>query len=306
MMPKEGFVDSDGVRLHYIDWQGTGRSLVLLAGLGDTAQLYRSLGPKLAERFSVVGLTRRGHGRSDWPDAGYDLDTLVQDIHHFLDALAIERAILVGHSFGGIEMPLLANRFPQRVEAIVYLDALFPRLDPEPDLSGDPIWSVVPTGGPTAEDLVSRDAYFAYYRRARPDWARNWCEAIEANLMERVTIKDDGRLEFHHDDALMNRIYQAVWSFRQPGYDKVQAPMLAIVPDGNFHPSVPLDATEELRRDADRYWAEVLRPWIRQRTETFCQAAPASRIVRFDSPYHHIFIAEEDETVRAIDDFLLG
>jgi pimeloyl-ACP methyl ester carboxylesterase len=302
-MPEERFFDSDGVNLHYIDWGGAGRPLVLLAGLGDTAHLYRSLAPKLASRFRVVGLTRRGHGRSGRPDSGYDLDTFVQDVRRFLDTLGIERSILVGHSFGGLEMPLFAIRHPQRVEAIVYLDALFPRLDPEPDLSGDPIWSVIPTEGPTAANLVSREAYLAYYRRARPAWARIWCEAMEADLMDKVTIRDDGRLEFHHDDELMNRIYREVWPSRNPDYARVEAPTLAIVPDGNFHQGIPLDASEEFRLAADRYWEEKLLPWIRQRTAAFRQAAPTARIVELDSPYHHIFLAEEDKTLQAITDF---
>jgi pimeloyl-ACP methyl ester carboxylesterase len=303
-VPKEGFFDSDGVRLHTFDWGGAGRAMVLLAGLGDSAQQYRGLAPKLVNRFRVVGLTRRGHGRSDKPDSAYDLDTLVEDVRRFQDALGIERSILVGHSFAGLEMPRFAMRYPERVEALVFLDALFPKLDPEPDLSGDPIWSAIPTGGPTADDLVSREAYLSYYRRARPAWARIWCQAIEADLMDRVEVKQDGRLEFRHDDGLMNRIYQAVWPDRDPEYDRVQAPMLAIVPDGSFHQAVPLDASDELRQAADRYWVEELLPWIRQRTETFRQAAPAARVVTLDSPFHHIFIAAEDETVRAINEFV--
>lgn len=303
-MPIEAFFDSDGVKLHYIDWGGTGEPMVLLAGLGDTAHQYRGLAPKLASRFRVVGLTRRGHGQSDRPNFGYDLTTLVEDIRRFFDALGIERSILVGHSFGGLEIPLFAIRYPQRVEAIVYLDALFPRLDPEPDLSGDPIWSVIPTGGPKVEDLVSREAYLAYYRRARPAWARIWCEAIEADLMSKVTIKDDGTLDSHHDDELMNRIYNEAWRCRDPGYDRIEAPMLAIVPDGDHHQSVPLDATDELGLAANQYWAEKILPWIRQRTAVFLQAAPTACVVELDTPYHHIFIAEEDNTAAAINDFL--
>jgi pimeloyl-ACP methyl ester carboxylesterase len=68
--------------------------MVLLAGLGDTAQMYRGLAPRLARWFRVVGLTRRGHGRSDHPGDDYDLDAFVQDIDRFLDALGIEQAIL--------------------------------------------------------------------------------------------------------------------------------------------------------------------------------------------------------------------
>jgi pimeloyl-ACP methyl ester carboxylesterase len=300
----EQYFDSDGVRLHYLDWGGAGRLLLCLAGLGDTAHLYRGLAPKLVDRYRVVGLTRRGHGRSDRPASGYELDTFVEDIRRFLDRLAMERSILVGHSFGGLEMPRFARRYPERVEAIVYLDALFPVLDPEPDLSGDPIWSVVPTGGPSADDLVSRDTYLSYFRRARPAWARIWCEAIEADLMDKVTTQNDGRLEYHHDDALMNRIYAETWSTRNPEYGKVRAPMLAIVPDGNFHPGVPQDAPDELRQAADQYWRHKLLPWIQQRTETFRRAAPTARVVEFDSPYHHIFLAQEDGTAEAIRDFL--
>jgi pimeloyl-ACP methyl ester carboxylesterase len=300
---KEGFVHSGGIRLHYIDWDNAGRPLVLLAGLGVTAHIYRGLAPKLADRFHVVGLTRRGHGRSDRPDAGYDLDTLVEDLCHFLDALGLERCILVGHSFAGLEIPLFATRYPSRVEAIVYLDALFPRLDPEPDLAGDPMWSVLPRG-PAAADLASREAYLAYYRRARPDWARIWCEAVEANLMEYVSVESSGRLMFHHDDELMNHIYATVLPDRDPPYDMVTAPTLAIVPDGNYHTSVPLDATDELVQAANRYWEQKLLPWIRQRTRTFRQAAPAAQVVELDSPHHYIFVAEEDETVRAIKGFL--
>ena len=277
--------------------------MVLLAGLGDTAQLYRGLAPALADRHRVVGLTRRGHGRSERPESGYELDTLVEDIRRLLDRLAIERSILVGHSFGGLEMPLFAKRYPERVAAIVYLDALFPVLDPEPDLSGDPIWSVVPRGGPTADDLVSRDAYLSYFKRARPAWAQIWCEAIEADLMDKATIQDNGHLEYHHNDGLMNNIYAQTWATRNPEYEGVKAPMLAIVPDGDFHPSVPQDAPDELRQAADQYWRHRLLPWIRQRTETFRRAVPSARVVELDSPHHHIFLAREEETVKAILDF---
>lgn len=306
VVPRERFFDSGSVKLHYIDWDGSGRPIVLFAGLGDTAHQYCGLAPRLTGRFRVAGLTRRGHGQSDRPSSGYDLETFAEDIRCFLDALEVRRAILIGHSFGGLEAVRFAIRYPQRVEAIVFLDALFPSLDPEPDLSGDPIWSVIPMNGPTAADLVSREAYFAYYRRARPAWGRIWCEAIENDLMSKVTLRDDGSLEFHHDDELMKRIYSAAWPSRNPEYGKIEVPMLAIVPDGSFHQGVPLDATEDLRQAADQYWEERILPWIRQRTATFLQAAPTASVVKLDSPYHHIFLAEEEETARVINDFLAG
>lgn len=303
-MARELFIDSDGVKLHAIDWGGSGRAVVLLAGLGDTVQLYRGLGTRLSGQYRTLGLTRRGHGRSDQPDDGYDLDTLVEDIRRFLDVLQIERSTLIGHSFAGLEASRFAARYPQRVGAVVYLDALFPRLDPEPDLSGDPVWSVVPTSGPAPSDLASRGAYVAYYRRARPAWARIWCKAITADIMDRVTVNADGSLNFCHDDELMNHIYQTVWLSREPEYADVAAPALAIVPNGDYHPGVPLDAADELRQAADEYWRGVLLPWIRRRTETFRHAVPRARIVELDTPHHHLFIAREQETAQVIEDFL--
>jgi pimeloyl-ACP methyl ester carboxylesterase len=300
----ESFFTSNDARLHYIHWPGIGKPLALLAGLGDNANIFNGIALKLTDRFNVFALTRRGHGRSERPDTGYDLDTLVQDIYRFLDHIGINRPILVGHSFGGIEAACFAAKYPHHVEAIVYLDALFPELNPEPNLSGDPIWSVVPTKGPTEADLASRQAYLAYYKRRRPDWARIWQSAIEADLMDRVTRLDDGSLKFHHDDALMNRILGSLFP-PYPRYDLIDVPQLAIVPGGDFHPSAPLDTSGELRHAADGFWFEKLQPWIRQRTATFQHMSPAAKIVEFDAPYHHVFLSKEDETVRTICDFLV-
>ena len=302
-MLKERFFDSGGVRLHYIDWGGDGSALVLLAGLGGTAHIYRALAPRLASRFRVAGLTRRGHGRSGRPASDYGPETLVEDIRRFLDALAIERAILVGHSFAGIEMPLFATRYPQRVEAIVYLDAIHPLLGPEPDRSKDPVLSQLPAG-PAAADLVSRAAYLAYHRRARPDLAGIWCEAIEANLLADMTIEDERPVLDRHGAEVTGHMFRGLGQHRDPDYSGVTAPMLAIVPAGQSHPFTPRDAADELRAAADAYWAEHFLPRIRRRTKAFREAAPTARIVELDASNHIIFLAEEDATVQAIFDFL--
>ena len=91
-MGRDTFIAAADVRLHALDWGSTGLPVVLLAGLGDTAQQYGGLAPRLATRHRVLGLTRRGHGRSDRPDAGYDLDTFVADIGRLMDAFEIEQA----------------------------------------------------------------------------------------------------------------------------------------------------------------------------------------------------------------------
>src|SRR5580658_6236222 len=61
----------DATNLEVLDWGGTGRPLVLLAGLGDTAHVFDDFAPKLTPEFHVYGITRRGFGSSSAPDSGY-------------------------------------------------------------------------------------------------------------------------------------------------------------------------------------------------------------------------------------------
>ena len=110
-------------------WIGAerGDTILFLHGLGDTAHIFDDLAPKFTNQFRVLGLTRRGHGQSEKPETGYDTATLVEDIRQFLDALKIERVILVGHSLAGDELTRFAGEHPDRVIKLVYLDAAYDR-----------------------------------------------------------------------------------------------------------------------------------------------------------------------------------
>ncbi len=124
------FVTVDGdVKIEVLDWGGSGRSIVLLAGLGDTAHVFDDFAPKLTSRYHVYGITRRGFGASSTPVAGgsaYSADRLGDDVLAVLDALRIERPVLVGHSIAGEELSSVATRYPNRVAGLIYLDAAYP------------------------------------------------------------------------------------------------------------------------------------------------------------------------------------
>src|SRR5213594_1021897 len=124
---KTGFITVNGVRLHYLDWGGKGETMLFLHGAGDTPHIYDDLALKFTNQFRVLGLTRRGHGQSEKPESGYDTATLVEDIRQFLDALKIERVVLVGHSLAGDELTRFAGMYPARVVKLVYLDAAYDR-----------------------------------------------------------------------------------------------------------------------------------------------------------------------------------
>jgi pimeloyl-ACP methyl ester carboxylesterase len=124
---RTGFVTVNGLSLHYLDWGGDGEPLLLLAGLFGSAHAFDDLAPRLTRQHRVVALTRRGHGRSATPQAGYGLDVLVEDVRGFLDALRLDRVHVAGTSAGGVEAALFAARHPDRVGRVVYLDAAYDR-----------------------------------------------------------------------------------------------------------------------------------------------------------------------------------
>jgi non-heme chloroperoxidase len=111
------------VKLEVLDWGGTGRSLVLLAGGGSTAHVFDSLGPKLAVHYHVIGITRRGFGQSSAPQTGYDAKRLGDDVVAVLDVLHIDDPVLVGHSIAGEELSAISTYHPGRAAALIYLDA---------------------------------------------------------------------------------------------------------------------------------------------------------------------------------------
>jgi len=158
---KRGFVTVNGIRLHYLDWGGSGETILFLAGFNDSAHVYDDFAPRFTDRFHVVGLTRRGVGESDKPTGGYDASTRVEDIRQFLDALGIHIVSLIGHSMAGDELTLFATRYPQRVAKLVYLDAAYDRT-PEGWLAG----LTDPTNRPRY-DAAHEDGSFGFAGRIR-------------------------------------------------------------------------------------------------------------------------------------------
>ena len=122
--PKSDFVNVNGIRLHYLDWGGNGPTLIFLTGMGASAYIFDKFAPRFTDKFRVLALTRRGQGDSDFPETGYDADTLTEDIRQFMDRLNIEKASLAGHSLAGVELTHFAATYPTRVEKLIYLDAL--------------------------------------------------------------------------------------------------------------------------------------------------------------------------------------
>jgi len=114
------------VRLEVLDWGGTGRPLVLLAGMGDTAHAFDTFARKLREKYHVYGITRRGFGASSKPEfvtANYSAARLGDDVIAVVTALHLNRPILAGHSLAGEELSDIGFHHPDTVAGLIYLDA---------------------------------------------------------------------------------------------------------------------------------------------------------------------------------------
>ncbi|MGH9225134.1 MAG: alpha/beta fold hydrolase [Acidimicrobiales bacterium] len=141
-MPKVSV--NGGVKLHY-QQLGEGPDLVMIHGLtGNLAVWHLKILPLLADHFRCLTYDLRGHGYSDMPPTGYTPDDMAEDLLGLLDALGIERAYLVGHSFGADVALYLSLLHPDRVQEVVAIEAAIPAtiyLRDRDDWEGWAYWS---------------------------------------------------------------------------------------------------------------------------------------------------------------------
>jgi pimeloyl-ACP methyl ester carboxylesterase len=114
------------IEMEYVDSGsgGSARPFLLVHGFTGSRDDFREQLPLLAERGRTIAPDLRGHGGSSSPGdpSGYSLEQLVHDLVGFLDALAIERCDLLGHSMGGMVAMRLALARPERVASLVLMD----------------------------------------------------------------------------------------------------------------------------------------------------------------------------------------
>lgn len=125
-------------RLHIDDTGGAGRPVVLIHGWPLSAEAWKAqVGPLRDAGYRVVAYDRRGFGRSDKPDSGYDYDTLAADLAGVLDDLDLRDVTLVGFSMGGGEVArYIADHGESRLRSVVFAAAVPPYLmkrDDNPD-----------------------------------------------------------------------------------------------------------------------------------------------------------------------------
>jgi non-heme chloroperoxidase len=111
-----------GPRLHYAERGAPrGEAILLLHGWPDSWFSYSRVIPLLPAEYRVLALDQRGYGESEQPDGRCSIDDLAEDAVAFLDAVGIDRATLVGHSFGTFVARRAAETDPERVSRLVLI-----------------------------------------------------------------------------------------------------------------------------------------------------------------------------------------
>ena len=117
---------TNGIRMHYVT-QGEGPLVVLLHGFPAFWYSWRNQIPFLAERgYTVVAPDLRGYNDTDKPRSGYDVPTLLKDIEGLIKGLGQEKAIIVGHDWGGALAWVFAMRYPHMTSRLIILNAPHP------------------------------------------------------------------------------------------------------------------------------------------------------------------------------------
>lgn len=118
------FVDTNGIKLHYLDSGGDKTPLLLMHGLTANAHAFDGLiKAGLSDFFRVISVDLRGRGLSDKPSKGYTMKDHAQDMLGLMDALGFSKISLGGHSFGGLLTFYMGYHHADCVEKMVILDA---------------------------------------------------------------------------------------------------------------------------------------------------------------------------------------
>jgi non-heme chloroperoxidase len=281
------------VRLEVLDWGGNGRPVVLLSGLGNTAHVFDDFAPKLTDDYHVYGVTRRGYGASSAPAFGYESDRLGDDVLAVLDALALDRPVLVGHSIAGAELSSIATRRPERVAGVVYLDAAYGyAFDNGKGASFEEMsksTSGVSPPPPGPADIVSFETVRAWYLR------NNGITFPVAEFRATEVTLPDGKPGPPRDSPGGASIVAGVQK-----YAAIRAPALAIY-------ASPHDLGPWLARAADPKVREALEQTdalVARQAKAFEEGVAGSRVVRLAGANHYVFLSNEAEVLRELRTFI--
>jgi non-heme chloroperoxidase len=296
----------EGVQLEVLDWGGSGRPVILLAGAGHTAHVFDDFAPKLTDSCHVYGITRRGYGASSQPTTAYDEQRLADDILAVLDALKIAAPVLVGHSMAGGEMTTVANQHSARLAGLVYLDALGdPRDFPGSDPAFNALLQKLPAGmhPPRSPRTEAESRSFRGYQ----DWQRrNEKFAFpESELRQGFATNADGTMGPYKTPRSIHEAIGAGQKKRD--YSRIRIPVLALLelPRAANAPLMPgeYQPRNAEERAAIEAFTKARDAFTERWMSNLKSGVSDARFVDLPGVGHYVFLTREAEVLKAIRDF---
>jgi non-heme chloroperoxidase len=264
------------VKLEVLDWGGSGRSLVLLPGLGDTAHVFESFAVKLTANYHVYGITPRGFGSSSAPPAepsNYSASRLGDDVAAVIGTLKLNRPVLAGHSVAGEVLSAVATHHPDAVSALIYIDAGYPyalydKAHGDLVLDSIALRNELAQGhlGTLPRDPKQLDELLADVKHVE--------EELQQRKDDLSELSPPGPIENPYSVAVLDGEEQ----FKQIGL-----PVLAIF-------NVP--------------HSPAFRRTMENQVQAFEVQVPQARIIRIENADHYLFQSKEAEVVQGVSDFM--
>ncbi|HEV2399348.1 MAG TPA: alpha/beta hydrolase [Candidatus Sulfotelmatobacter sp.] len=298
------FVTVDnGVKLEVLDWGGSGRAVVLLAGY-QTAHEYDDIAPNLTTFCHVYGITRRGFGASSRPDSGYTAQRSAEDVLQVIEALKLDHPVLAGHSFGGLDFLTIGAQRPTLAAGLVFLNS---GDDPTLPSSAYGVVDVDTKRLPasmTAPEPTPNNSSFQAFRESQ--LKAHGVMMPEAELRQRYPLNPDGSIG---EDSTPKWVRDAIFAgIQKPRYSSIHVPVLVIL-------AVPLPLDEQIKkyqpRTADERAAieqqyAAGEAFTKRTVQDLKAGDPNARIVTLPGASTYIFLSNENDTVREMRSFVGG
>lgn len=199
-MATDVYVETNGIRLHYLDYGGEGPPFLLFPGLNANAVFFGGLiNAGLTPALRVLSVDLRGRGLSDHPESGYSFEETGRDIIGLLDELGCGSVAVGGHSYGGLLTYHLASTYPERVTRGVVIDSPA-EVSPTVVEQVGPALERLRLVTPSWEDYIGAVKGMPYYE----GW---WDPDLEAYYRADVVEGEDGSIRSRLDpDKIMQAL----------------------------------------------------------------------------------------------------
>jgi len=171
------FANINGLKLSYQVY-GTGFPVIFIHGYGAKKEIWRTQVVDISKKFQAITFDLRGTGESDRPNLPYTMKMLAGDVKGLMDFIGLEKAHLVGRSFGGMIAQHFALRYPEKVEKLILIATNFGRTDTD--------WVEIPKKGRLEEiETIKHDPLKAFKQKSRWVFHVKFRKEMEANPTKR-------------------------------------------------------------------------------------------------------------------------